>query len=210
MHIPTTERQNDCTLLEGSFLWAEAAGVVRRVCVAGRKSKSARSRGILGNLQNNGGNFTEATGVEDNNKRDDKKGETSSGSAVQKMMSKEAAFLHVAEDTDGGEGGPMLFPEFVEALARLCLARYGPLAPVREISAGSNIKKTTARGRVARGGRNLPYGGGTATRAGKVGCPAVQCFAGVCNTRMRPSPLVLSSPSRSYGRVLQEATLWTR
>lgn len=93
-------------------------------------------------------------------------------------MSKEAAFLHVAEDTDGGEGGAMLFPEFVEALTRLCLARYGPLAPVREqLPARSSIdKKKTARGGVSRRGKTLPLGGGTATRAGKVGrqlCSAV-------------------------------------
>lgn len=62
IHIPTNDRQNDCTLLEGSFLWAEAAGVVRRVCVVGRKSKLGRSRGILNNLRNNdcGGGGTES------------------------------------------------------------------------------------------------------------------------------------------------------
>ena len=43
-------------------------------------------------------------------------------------LSKEAAFLLATEDTEGGQG-PMIFPEFVEALARLCLERYAPLSP---------------------------------------------------------------------------------
>lgn len=46
-------------------------------------------------------------------------------------ISKEEAFLRVAEDVDGGKAGAIMFPEFVEALTRLCLARYAPLAPAR-------------------------------------------------------------------------------
>lgn len=45
-------------------------------------------------------------------------------------LSKDAAFLKADEDTEGGRGA-MLFTEFVEALTRLCLKRYGPRAGAR-------------------------------------------------------------------------------
>lgn len=62
-------------------------------------------------------------------------------------LTKEAAFLRAAEDTDGGQGA-MLFPEFVEALTRLCFARYGPLATqVAGVTAG-NKPNTGGGGKV--------------------------------------------------------------
>lgn len=88
-------------------------------------------------------------------------------------MSKEAALLNVAQDTDGGEGGPMLFPEFVEVLVRLCLARYGPLPPERNTANtyNNNAKRNTgrSRGEVLRGmGNSLLGGGGGGTASFKV------------------------------------------
>lgn len=90
-------------------------------------------------------------------------------------LSKEAAFLRAAEDTDGGEGS-MLFPEFVEALTRLCLARYGPLdprAPAAVSSAGAKGATGGSRGMRGTGGRTPGATGGmgsrsTATSSGRV------------------------------------------
>lgn len=57
-------------------------------------------------------------------------------------LSKEAAFLKVAEVTEGGQGA-MLFPEFVEAITRMCLARYGPwAAPRNQGSVAPSVVKT--------------------------------------------------------------------
>lgn len=63
-------------------------------------------------------------------------------------LSKEAAFLKAAEDTDGGQGA-MLFSEFVEALTRLCLARYGP-----------RVTDRRAQGVLAAAGSATASGGG--------------------------------------------------
>lgn len=89
-----------------------------------------------------------------------------------KIISKEAAFLRVTEDTEGAKGGPLLFPEFVEALTRLCLARYGPLAPIREIPGGSNnSKRVGGKSGVIDGGAGA---GGSA--AGPRGKKVGRCF----------------------------------
>lgn len=81
-------------------------------------------------------------------------------------LSKEAAFLKAAEDTEGGQG-TMLFPEFVEAITRICLARYGPrAAPRHQGSAAPNVAKT-GKG-AANGGagwRKANFGSGLKFRA---------------------------------------------
>lgn len=82
------------------------------------------------------------------------------GDTATEPITKEAAFLRVGEDTEGGQGA-MLFPEFVEALTRLCLARYGPLAP-QTPTAASAAKK--GGGTVARGRKTPAFGGGTVIR----------------------------------------------
>lgn len=74
-------------------------------------------------------------------------------------LSKEAAFLKAAEDTQGGQGA-MLFSEFVEALTRLCLARYGPRATQGKAAASSAASGTAAApGRAGGGGRKIGVGG---------------------------------------------------
>lgn len=76
------------------------------------------------------------------------------------LLSKEAALLKAAEDTDGGKGA-MLFSEFVEALARLCLARYGPRATDRRAQQGPAA--SAGPNAVAAGGVGGGGGGGAAT-----------------------------------------------
>ncbi|CAB1099083.1 unnamed protein product [Ectocarpus sp. CCAP 1310/34] len=58
-------------------------------------------------------------------------------------LSKEAAFLKVTGDTEGGQGG-MLFPEFVEALTRLCLKRYAPWVAPRNQGPGPSASSSAS------------------------------------------------------------------
>lgn len=78
----------------------------------------------------------------------------------ERALSKEAAFLKAAEDTDGGQGA-MLFPEFVESLTRLCLARYGPRSPRTLAAVGAG-----ATGGGGGGGGGGANGGGRRRRIG--------------------------------------------
>lgn len=55
---------------------------------------------------------------------------TTTEEATTTPLSKEAAFLKATEVTEGGQGA-MLFSEFVEAVTRLCLTRYGAWAAPR-------------------------------------------------------------------------------
>ncbi len=41
------EKQSDCAILEGRFVWAAAAGIVHRVCRIGRNEKTTRSKAML-------------------------------------------------------------------------------------------------------------------------------------------------------------------
>lgn len=68
------------------------------------------------------------TGGQGNQQAKEEDGETEETTTT--PLSKEAAFLKVAEVTEGGQGA-MLFSEFVEALTRLCLKRYGARAAPR-------------------------------------------------------------------------------
>lgn len=60
-------------------------------------------------------------------------------------LSKEAAFLKAAEVTEGGQGA-MLFSEFVEALTRLCLTRYGARAAPRAPGSAPSVATSGANG----------------------------------------------------------------
>lgn len=94
-------------------------------------------------------------------------------------LSKEAAFLKVAEDTDGGQGA-MLFSEFVEALTRLCLARYIPRAAARTQRLGTAAAASGAPSDTATaaafaktgGGRKIGVGGRKTTTTSRISLAA--------------------------------------
>lgn len=93
-------------------------------------------------------------------------------------LSKEGAFLKATEVTEGGQGA-MLFSEFVEALTRLCLARYGPRATARAqgLGASSSTSGTAAARAKTGGGKKLGVVGrrtDTALRITFAGKPLVR------------------------------------
>lgn len=103
-------------------------------------------------------------------------------------LSKEAAFLKVTGDTEGGQGA-MLFPEFVEALTRLCLKRYAPWAAPRNQGPGPSASSPASAAAAARisGVAN----GGAGWKKSGIGLPLplrAKSFARGRNVNVRHKP----------------------
>lgn len=112
-----------------------------------RPERSSKQPGG-GKLQNekHPGQAEEDAGAEGEADREEPPG------AAAAALGKEAAFLKAAEDTEGGQGA-MLFSEFVEALARLCLVRYGPRVAARTSRVAVALGKVAGRKKLGVGGR---------------------------------------------------------
>lgn len=107
-------------------------------------------------------------------------------------LSKEAAFLKVAGDTEGGQGG-MLFPEFVEALTRLCLKRYAPWAAPRNKGPGPSASSSASSSAAAAARMSGVANGGAGWKKNGIGLPLplrAKPFARGRNVNVRYKPRV--------------------